>query len=127
MSNDKLYRAACDGKEDEVVRLIETPEGLAGLEWTVRAAAALLSRPPAVAPAHASLRPPAASLRRGACSGPSSCHRLAPRVGRGHPGDGLRRRWRPGRGTTGRWCGRGWRWLGRAPRGRGGRAGHYFC
>ena len=58
MSNNKLYKAAEDGKTDEVSRLLETPEGLAGLEWTVRAAAALPSHPTPHLPTPPFARPP---------------------------------------------------------------------
>ena len=70
MSNDKLWKAAMRGEEAEAARLIETPEGLAGLEYRVCAAAALPSPPPTrrVAPSRRAPNP--------------SCHRLALAVGR---------------------------------------------
>ena len=68
MSNDKLWNAAKDGKEEVVIRLLKTPEGRAGLNYEVRAAAALPVRAALVpAPPTHALPPPArriAPLRR---------------------------------------------------------------
>ena len=71
MSNDKLWEAVKQvnkggvQREEKVARLLKTPEGRAGLEWTVRAAAALPVRA-ALVPA-----PPTRAL-------PSPARRVAP-------------------------------------------------
>ena len=105
MSNDKLWRAATDGEEDEVIRLLKTPEGRAGLEYEVRAAAALPVRTAVVpAPPFHALPPPArrvAPLRRSAAGAPPG-HGVRRHVTRATRG---RRRWSLRRGAQGQWCG----------------------
>ena len=102
MSNDKLWKAAREGKTAEVSRLLETPEGLAGLEYEVCAAAALPSHPTPHLPTPPFARPPRRSAK--ACA---PAPRVAVAAGR-RAGSGVTRLMPCGGGGGGhaaQWCG----------------------